>query len=244
MKGSKIKDFFEKGYAIIEGLYSPAEIALMERSFNSLQEKALLLKSTREVDNSLFVVDTGRIHRIVWCCGAAPELASFATDRRMTSIVQDILKSPVFDQIICQAHFKLPGDEVAFPWHQDSEHRRYGSAEWSDVTGTGSFVQTLTAIDEVTEENSPLFLIPGSHKMGHLSLNVANNKDRFVDESQMIPALLKPGSTIFFHPYLIHASFPNQSDKSRRVFINGYSSPGANHRVYPGCGLGKRISLL
>ena len=51
-----------------------------------------------------------------------------------------------------------------------------------------------------------------------------------------------PGDTIFFGPYTAHASVENTSDKYRRVLINGYASPGANRRVYPGDGAGRRLN--
>jgi len=44
---------------------------------------------------------------------------------------------------------------------------------------------------------------------------------------------------IFFGPYTAHMSKANTSDHYRRVLINGYATPGANHRVYPGAGLGR-----
>jgi ectoine hydroxylase-related dioxygenase (phytanoyl-CoA dioxygenase family) len=47
---------------------------------------------------------------------------------------------------------------------------------------------------------------------------------------------------LFFGPYTAHASFENTSDRYRRVLINGYASPGANHRTYPGDGAGRRLT--
>ncbi|HEY6322362.1 MAG TPA: hypothetical protein VJA16_12460 [Thermoanaerobaculia bacterium] len=39
-----------------------------------------------------------------------------------------------------------------FEAHQDSEHRRYGTAEWRDVGGRGSYVQSVVAIDDSTPD--------------------------------------------------------------------------------------------
>jgi hypothetical protein len=59
------------------------------------------------------------------------------------------------DQIINQAHFKMPGDGVAFEWHQDSQNRRYGTELWTDGGAPhGAYIQTLTAVDEVTAYNA------------------------------------------------------------------------------------------
>jgi ectoine hydroxylase-related dioxygenase (phytanoyl-CoA dioxygenase family) len=52
------------------------------------------------------------------------------------------------------------------------------------------------------------------------------------------------GSVLFFGPYTAHASFENTSMTLRRVLINGYAYPGANHFKYPGEGSGRVLSLL
>jgi len=39
----------------------------------------------------------------------------------------------------------------------------------------------------------------------------------------------------------VHGSGPNEGTTPRRVLINGYAHPGANHRVYPGEGAGRRL---
>jgi hypothetical protein len=39
----------------------------------------------------------------------------------------------------------------------------------------------------------------------------------------------------------VHGSTANHSALPRRVLINGYACPGANGRVYPGAGSGRRL---
>jgi hypothetical protein len=48
---------------------------------------------------------------------------------------------------------------------------------------------------------------------------------------------------LFFGPYTAHASFENTSDRYRRILINGYAFPGANRRIYPGDGAGRRLTV-
>jgi ectoine hydroxylase-related dioxygenase (phytanoyl-CoA dioxygenase family) len=59
-----------------------------------------------------------------------------------------------------------------------------------------------------------------------------------VDAARAVEALLDPGDVVLFGPFVIHGSSPNTSDGPRRLFLQGYALPGANHRLYPGCGLG------
>jgi ectoine hydroxylase-related dioxygenase (phytanoyl-CoA dioxygenase family) len=61
------------------------------------------------------------------------------------------------------------------------------------------------------------------------------------DESQAMTVTGAAGSVLFFGPYAIHGSTPNESAVPRRVLINGYAYPGANGRVYPGEGSGRTL---
>ncbi len=236
-------DFYENGYVKVDNLFNADEIKIISDALDRLQAKAADITETSVVDGTQFVVEGTKIHRIVWTPGCEPILATFGRDPRITKRVAKILDSNAADHLVCQAHFKIPGDEIAFAWHQDSENRGYGTEDWKDIDGRGSYVQTIVAIDEMTLENSPLMLIPKSHLEGHLALNEGDNRDRLVDKAKLQPVLMKPGSVLFFGPYLIHGSESNQSPMPRRIFINGFSQPGANFKTYPGDGAGTRIRL-
>ncbi len=239
----QIQDFFEVGYFLIPDLFKPDEIAKMQRSFDSLQKMAGTVRSTQLLNGAQFVVEGDRIDRVVWCGGADEHLLNVGADKRLLGPCAELLGSKSMEHIINQAHFKLPGDGVSYQWHQDSEKRRYGTDEWTDVNGKGSFVQTLTAVDECAADNGPLLVWPGTVKWGHVWLDNPNPDTPKIDESKFIPVLMKPGSTLFLHPFVVHGSRANMSTRSRRVFINGYGFPGANHRVYPGAQAGRTLTV-
>jgi ectoine hydroxylase-related dioxygenase (phytanoyl-CoA dioxygenase family) len=115
----------------------------------------------------------------------------------------------------------MPNDGVAFDWHRDIQHRDKGNGTWHDVTGRGSFVQTILLVDDMTEDNGPL-------KFRSRAGEVATVTGR-------------AGDVLFFGPYAEHGSLPNESRSPRRVLINGYAAPGANRRVYPGRGAGRLL---
>jgi ectoine hydroxylase-related dioxygenase (phytanoyl-CoA dioxygenase family) len=150
------------------------------------------------------------------------------------------------DHLLCQAHFKRPRDGVMFNWHQDIQHRDKGNGTWKDVNGRGSFVQTIIVIDEMTPDSGPIAFLPGSSNWGRLDFgdrdpDQPTSSARF-SEDDAVTILAQPGDTLFFGPYTVHASFENTSDRYRRILINGYASPGANHREYPGDGAGRRLT--
>jgi ectoine hydroxylase-related dioxygenase (phytanoyl-CoA dioxygenase family) len=239
----QIEDFYEIGFVIIPNLFTKKEIDKIKKSFDRLQEIALTLGTTQVYNGSQFVVEGNRIDRIVWMGGAEPELLKFGEDPRILLPVSQILNSNSMEQLICQGHYKLPGDAVKFDWHQDCQHRGQGTQDWVDVDGRGSYVQTLMAIDECTMDNGPVYYVPNSVKLGYLELEKQSDPTSLFDVKSAVPMLMQPGDVIFFSPYSIHGSNPNNSKGPRRVFINGFAYPGANKRKYPGDGAGRKVKL-
>jgi ectoine hydroxylase-related dioxygenase (phytanoyl-CoA dioxygenase family) len=246
----QVQDFFEDGFVLVPGVFSVREVAQMQSAFDRLERTAQELTEPAMVRGSQFVVERIegpaarlRIHRIVWCGAAEPVLSNFGRDPRLVHLAAQLLGSNSMSQIINQAHFKLPGDGVAFPWHQDSTHRRYGQDEWRDLNGRGSYVQTATALDDVTADSGPIEFIRGSARLGHVGLSADGALPSAVDPSQALAPMPRAGDVILFGPYTIHRSLPNRSAHPRRTFINGFAFPGANSRVYPGEGAGRMVGV-
>jgi ectoine hydroxylase-related dioxygenase (phytanoyl-CoA dioxygenase family) len=238
---SQIDEFYDAGYVVVPGVFRDAELREIGAAFDRMRDIAVKLTEPQMVNGAYFVVKDHKINRIVWCGAAEPVLLKYGADARLTGPSSQLLGSNEMDQLICQAHYKLPSDGVNFDWHQDSDHRRYGTDVWTDVNGRGSFVQTLMAVDEMNEENGPLLVVPGSGREGHQFLKEHHSPLDAVFDGRSLPLLMDPGSVLFLGPYTVHGSKPNRSKHARRVFINGYAYPGANRRVYPGEGAGRKL---
>ena len=247
-----IDQFYDEGYTVIDGVFDALEIREIAEAFDRLQDVSGSLSTDSVYRGSQFVLErylSGegeedvRIHRIVWCAGAEPILGTLGRKNVILELAAQVLESREMDQLINQAHFKLPGDGVRFEWHQDCLHRRYGTDEWTDVNGRGSFLEIIVAIDAMTEENGPLQLIPFSCNQGALPVDPATRSllPGSFDPEEAITLKLQPGSALLIGPYTIHGSGCNESTGPRRVFLNGFASPGANRRIYPGCGTGRRV---
>jgi hypothetical protein len=254
LSGAEIRDFFEVGWITRRGLFTPGEVARMRASFDELEAIAGQLTETGLHRGAQFVLgqNGGRrvIKRVVWAGGCQPYLLEVGADARLTVPSAALLKSNEMDHLLNQAHFKRPGDGVTFDWHQDIQHRDKGNGTWTDVNGTGSFVQTLIVLDAMTADSGPLLFMPGSAKWGRVDFG-GDCADGYrgsampvrfrIEDAVMVSA--EPGDTLFFGPYVAHASFENTSNQYRRVLINGYASPGANRRQYPGDGAGRRLKV-
>ncbi len=252
------EEFDTQGYTLKRALFGEHDVTEMRGAMDHLRangEAYLRLfpefnVSERKIphEGSELVIartdGTDQVKRVLWAGAAEPTLLRYGRDPRLTEIVAGLLENETADHLINQVHFKLPNDGVDdYDWHQDATHRRYGTDEWTDVNGRGSYVQVLVAIEENAMDNGPLLVIPG--KYGFLGKLDNHQLPSGFDEGMAIPVLLKPGDALFFGPYLLHKSEPNTSERSRYVLINGFASPGANRRSYPGhaAGAGENIRL-
>jgi len=251
LSADELHDFFEIGWITRRALFSPAEVERMKTCFSQLEQIASELTQTGPHAGSYFVLGQkdGRqvIQRVVWAGGCQRYLLEVGCDPRLTVPCAQLLADHAMDHLLCQAHFKRPRDGVEFAWHQDIQHRDKGGGTWADVNGRGSFVQTIVVLDEMTPDSGPMLFVPGSSKWGRVDFGGHDDHDGPANaltqfrERDAVMILARPGDTLFFGPYTVHASFENTSDRYRRVLINGYASPGANRREYPGDGAGRRL---
>ncbi|MEZ6183503.1 MAG: phytanoyl-CoA dioxygenase family protein [Planctomycetota bacterium] len=234
--------FFRDGYLVQRQVFGPEELAPLRRCFARIQaEGATLGAETGMHLGARFVFEGQALHRVVWAGALEEELLAIGQDPRLLGPVGQLLGSDEVVQLLNQCHFKLPGDEVAFAWHQDSQNRHFGTPDWTDVNGRGSFVQTILAVDDAPADSGPLEVFPGSCALGHLGLTWDNVLPDGLGEPVALTATA--GDVLFFGPYTIHGSGPNRSPYPRRVLINGYACPGANRFVYPGAGTGRPLRV-
>lgn len=255
LNAQEVDDFFERGWITKKAMFRLDEVEKMKTCFDDLERMAAGLTATGLHCGSHFVLGQkdGQqvIKRVVWAGGSQPYLLQVGADRRLTLPCSQLLRSNVMEQLLSQAHFKRPRDGVIFGWHQDIQHRDKGPGTWEDINGSGSFVQTLIVLDEMTADSGPLLLMPGSSRWGRVDFceHDYDNPDytprkppQFRNEDA-VTIIAQPGDTLFFGPYTAHASFENKSQHYRRILINGYAYAGANHRVYPGDGACRKIRV-
>ncbi|HEY4059219.1 MAG TPA: phytanoyl-CoA dioxygenase family protein [Kofleriaceae bacterium] len=232
--------FRDAGFFVKRGLFSAHEVAPVRAALERLYAMAQTLTATGDHAGAFFALGAPKnngpvvVQRVVWAGGAEPSLLRLSEDERLVAPALELLGTSQCEQLLCQAHYKMPNDGVAFDWHQDIQHRDKGNDTWRDVTGRGSFVQTILLVDDMTAENGPLEFLP-------LSAVQLDEQGRIirgapVDRSRAVSVTGNAGDVLFFGPYAVHGSNPNVSSLPRRVLINGYAAPGANKRYYPGNG--------
>ena len=255
LTSSQLNQFARDGYVVVQAALTPAQVTLIAAEADEIYSEisGLHFDGAHEVGHNLRGTEVFA-NRIVWAAAAKPALLALGRCQAILQPVQQLLGSPSADHLINQLHAKRPGDGTAFLWHQDEQNRRRFDPDWSDRNGCGSFVQTLAALDPCTPDNGPLTVLPGSHRWGYLHFDTffqtaelqsfLQTRGIAVDVATLErPLLVDAGDIVFMHPHVVHSSSANRSCAARRMFLNGFSYPGANRRAYPGVGSGKRIAL-
>ena len=120
------------------------------------------------------------------------------------------------DQLFCKP--KKHGGVVA--WHQDYSY-------WTR-TKPMQHLTCWTGLDDASTENGCLYYVPGSHRWGLLDKpELAGDMEGLMDylteaqkaEFNPIPIEMKKGYGAFHHPLLVHGSYENKSNRSRRAFV-------------------------
>ncbi len=113
-------------------------------------------------------------------------------------------------------------------WHQD---------ERFIATRDRSLVGAWIALDDATEENGCLRVIPGSHRMGQLWPTAPHGQpDEFdptdqahgFDDAGEVLVEVEAGDVVFFNGYLLHRSRRNRSGRTRRALVNHYMNAWSN----------------
>ena len=143
---------------------------------------------------------------------------------RLLGPVMQLLDGPVYmHQYKINGKAAFNGD--VWQWHQD-----YGTWARDDRMPEPRAMNVALFLDEVTEFNGPLYLIPKSHKQGvieagHDTLTTSyplwtldrETVSRLADDGGLVAPKGGPGSVLLFHSNLVHASAPNISPWDRVI---------------------------
>lgn len=145
-------------------------------------------------------------------------------DSAMTDMVAELI-GPNIKLHHTKINSKQPGSATEVKWHQDFPFTPHSNSD---------LITALLMVDEVTEENGPLAVVPGTHKGPIHSLwhdgvftgAVAPDVEEDMKQQSAI-CTGKAGSVCLMHTRLAHGSEPNLSDHPRTLFISVYSAGDA-----------------
>lgn len=230
----QVRRYREEGYAIARGVFNEAEIAEVRAGCDELMRRAIDFQDDTFVGVTFFnihrnanpfakdiqnaTVIPGQIRRVTYPYAISPTFDRYRSHPRLLSAVAAIL-GPDLKQIVNQVNFNPPGSGTGWGWHQDYRFRKAGIPSLVD-----DFVQTIFAIDLCSTFTGGIRLVPKSHELGDLKLDLDNeNAESYFDASRAVTPELQPGDVILFNSHVIHGSTANRSTHPRRVYINGYA---------------------
>ena len=228
------KQFFGKnGYLVIENAVSPAQLTAMKNQFSGWVEESRKHGQAygETIDGrARFDLEPGhtsskpglrRVNSPVEISDAYFE-AMASSD--MPELVAELI-GPNIKYHHSKINSKLPGSHTEVKWHQDFPFTPHSNDD---------LITALLMVDDVTLENGPLQVVPGSHKgeiydLWHDGVFTGAVSEKITEEclSKATTCTGKAGSVCLMHTRLLHGSSPNHSPNPRTLFITVYSAEDA-----------------
>lgn len=224
------RQFREQGYAVFPGALAGEALALLRGECDAFVAREDARMDAAGVD-TIGISHRGKRYFANECQRVVPSLRSVLFSDAMADICRATLGDTAyffFDQYVV----KGPEGGLPFSWHQDSGY----------VVGNGGpldhapYLTCWCPLDDATEENGTVRLIPGSHKDGILPHDRQPGTNDLVGapaESEGLLVEAKAGDVVAFSSLTLHATGANRSDKARRVYLAQYTpeamlNPGTN----------------
>ena len=142
-------------------------------------------------------------------------ILKYTNKPEILDIVTELLGTEDVKLFTTQALMKPAFHGSIVSWHQDS-------AYWTSVSPS-ALVSCWTALDDATEENGCVRMLPSSYKKG---LWPHDRKDflhaQGVDVSKATSVVLEAGGCSFHHSLTVHGSFENKTPHRRRGLVTSY----------------------
>jgi phytanoyl-CoA hydroxylase len=214
------------GYIVVPDVFSPAEIDELRRVTDDfVRESARIAANDAVYDlEDSHTPEEPRVRRL-----KAPHLihpAYFGASRnaRVVAILKDLWGTVRFDT--GKLNMKSAGYGAPIEWHQD----------WAFYPHTNEDLAAVgIMIDDVSLENGPMMVVPGSHKgpiHDHHGPNgrfcgAMDPENCDIDLSRALPCLGKAGSVTVHHVRAVHGSATNFSGRQRRFLLYQYRAADA-----------------
>ena len=226
LSDAQIEFYHENGYIVVPDVLSADEIAALRAETESFVERS------RAVDANDGTYDLEDAHS-----AAAPSVRRIKTPHAHSETYAGVVRHPgvvaVLKQLIGPSvrfdngklNLKSAGGGAPVEWHQD----------WAFYPHTNDDLCAVgIMIDDMTLENGPLMVVPGSHKGptydhhadGHFC-GAINDESADPIYKDAVALTGKAGSISIHHVRAVHGSKPNTSGRDRRLLLYQYRAADA-----------------
>lgn len=232
---AQIAAFRRDGYLMAEGAVTADELAGLRAEMDGWIAESARRDASFGAENTLdgmprFDVERGhsrsdaRLRRVNNPAEIGPAHEGVAFASRMTDMVVDLI-GPNVKFHHGKINIKLPRTESRVGYHQDFSYTPHTN---DDV------VTALLLVDDMTEANGPLRVVPGSHREGQKTLWHDGTFTGQVAEAavqaasnRLVTLTGEAGSVCLMHTSLLHGSEPNRSGNRRALYISVYAAADA-----------------
>ncbi|PWK93567.1 ectoine hydroxylase-related dioxygenase (phytanoyl-CoA dioxygenase family) [Pantoea allii] len=230
----QIDQYHQQGFLVVEHVLTSDEIAALQHDFDQWVEESRIQSAPWgdtqdgrprfdiESDHS---ADHPSLRRVSSPNDISAAYRHAALQSRMAHIAGQLIGGSGTRYHHSKINSKLPHTATKVEWHQDFLFTPHSNDD---------IVTALLMVSEVTPENGPLNVVPGSHQ-GPLYSHWQDGRFTGAVDSAVVKeqceqptACFGPsGSVCFMHTRLLHASSPNETAWPRTLFIAVYAAEDA-----------------
>jgi hypothetical protein len=232
LSAEELERYRALGYVERPGFLQPAEVDRLRAEIARLAEQ--------DAPGRVLERD-GRLVRALHGCHQTNDVCRRLTELpRMVGMAEQVLGGRVYVHQF-KINFKAAFGGDVWQWHQD-----YIFWRKEDGMRAPHVLNVMVFVDDVTEFNGPLMVIPGSHRAGMIDVDAKDGATgaepwmanfsadlKYSLDQSTIAALVADngivapkgpaGTALVFHPNLAHASVPNLSPFNRTMLIVTYN---------------------
>ena len=223
---SQIEHYRREGYVVLDSFFNEARVRDVDQLVQRITDEAITSGKTEGVMELEPERDGAapRPRRILNPFEVDEGFRRIATDERLLDCLQCLI-GPDININLSKLNFKPARVGSVVEWHQDLAYYPHTNDDLATL---------LVYIDEATEENGCLQVLPRQHdhyfKHDLPDGRFAGMITETIDDGrygQVVSLAAPAGSVIMMHPITPHSSQPNRSDHPRRTLIFGYRASDA-----------------
>ena len=227
------ESFWQDGYLAVDDAVTPLELQDLRKVFADWVEESC----SHDEDYGETLDGRKRFDLELGHCAENPALRRVQSPEEVSEAYADVMRNartvdfcaeligPAIRFHHGKVNSKLPGAATKVKFHQDFPFQPMTNDD---------LITALLFVDDVTLENGPLEVVPGSHKgplytLWHDGVFTGAVADDVVDQHRhsIVKCTGKAGSVCLMHSSLLHGSAPNLSDRPRTLYIATYYAEDA-----------------
>ena len=235
LRQAQIEQFHRDGFLVVENVMSPNELAGLRaqletwvdesRQYTQAYGETIDGRSRFDVDPVDHDADHPALRRVSSPTEISEVYYETAIHSSMVEMAGQLIGGSGTRFHHSKVNAKLPHTATTVKWHQDFPFTPHTNDD---------MITALLMVGEVTADNGPLQVIPGSHK-GELFDHWQDGRFSGKVEAEVeaahcqnyVSCIGPAGSVCFMHTRLLHASGANNTELPRYLFITVYAAEDA-----------------